>query len=184
MITFLSVTKIGKNSVHIYLMVPFPKSMLTHFLGTLPVIRRRLCFIFDISRPEKLWDMVRPSTLPSATCMRPRPMSLTVIIFRPRVVTNFRSISKSRRVRPSPQSHSATHSFGFPSKLLRSGLWIKWQLYQYLYMVRERIMNSSKKSQGKAANRAISHCVFYQAKVRDYCSLWINKTQSRIPTFS
>lgn len=89
--------------------------------------------------------MVRPSTLPSATCMRPRPMSLTVIIFRPRVVTNFRSISKSRRVRPSPQSHSATHSFGFSSTPLRSGLWIKWQLYQYLYMVRERIMNSSKK---------------------------------------
>ena len=88
--------------------------------------------------------MVRLSTLPSATCMRPRPMSLTVIIFRPRVVTNFRSISKSRRVRPSPQSHSATHSFGFPSTPLRSGLWIKWQLYQYLYMVRERIMNSSK----------------------------------------
>lgn len=89
--------------------------------------------------------MVRPSTLPSATCMRPRPMSLTVIIFRPRVVTNFRSISKSRRVRPSPQSHSATHSVGFSSTPLRSGLWIKWQLYQYLYMVRERIMNSSKK---------------------------------------
>ena len=127
--------------------------------------------------------MVRPSTLPSATCMRPRPMSLTVIIFRPRVVTNFRSISKSRRVRPSPQSHSATHSFGFPSKLLRSGLWIKWQLYQYLYMVRERIIDPQK-NQWKTANRTISYCVVYQTKVRGRHLFTINKTQSLIPTFS